>query len=178
MLRLAGALLVLVASFFITLKVLTYWHSSPLTEPAYNPGALPHLRVGQSLDLRQNRSALLSGWAAPEAGGVWSDGQAAFIGFVVDGSPAKRVVLRGGVFKEQKIQVWSGTKKLAEYHLKDSPVELAIPLDDVNVGNGTPVVLGFYLPDASSPAKQKLSQDTRELALLVTFLQISSEGAS
>ena len=173
MLKLAGALLVLVVSFFITLEGLKYWHSSPLTEPAYDAAALPRLRVGQDLDLRQNRNALLSGWAGPESAGVWSDGRAAFIGFVVDGGPAKKVVLRAGIFQEQKVQVWSGAKKLAEYHLKESPTELAIPLEDVNARNGAPVILGFYLPDAISPARLKLSQDTRELGLLASFLQIA-----
>jgi hypothetical protein len=174
MLRFAGGLLVLVASFFVTLGALKYWNSSPLTEPAYDAAALPRLRVGQTLDLRQTKSALLSGWSRPESGGVWSNGRAAFIGFVVDGSSATQVVVRATAYKEQKVQVWSGTKKLGEYYLKDSSAELAIPLQDVNVSNGTPVVLGFYLPDATSPAKQELGRDTRELGLLVTVLEISS----
>jgi hypothetical protein len=69
------------------------------------------------------------------------------------------------------VEVWSGTKKLAEYDLKESPAQLAIPVGDINVANGRPVVLGFYLPDAVSPAKLGISPDPRELGLLVVSLE-------
>jgi hypothetical protein len=81
------------------------------------------------LDFTQGRnvSALLSGWSAPEPKKVWSDGQAAFIGFIVDWASGedgpKQVIAHTGIFlagalNEQHVQVWSAGKKLAEYDLK------------------------------------------------------------
>ena len=187
MLKWVGALAIVAAAFFATLTVLNYWTESGairnlLREPRYDAATLPRLRAGQSLNFSgdQNRSALLSGWAGAERSGVWSDGHAAFIGFVVDGGAGqgtpKAVVVRANVFveltKRQRVEVWSGGKRLAEYDLKDPSAELAVPLGGVSVGNGTPLVLAFYLPDAASPAKIRGGEDRRDLALFILSLQL------
>jgi hypothetical protein len=49
---------------------------------------------------------------------------------------------------EQPVQVWSGGKKLAEYDLTHPDAELIIPLGELTLSSGIPVILGFYLPDA------------------------------
>jgi hypothetical protein len=181
-----GGAAVLLAAFFITLKILNYW-GGPIQEPAYRAEALPHLSSGQSLDFRESKnvSALLSGWSAPEPNIVWSDGHAAFIGFIVDwaagaGAP-KQVILHTGIFlagtlNEQHVQVWSAGKKLAEYDLKDQPpeFELRIPLGEITVSNGMPLILGFYLPDVI-PAKDVAppNPDPRLLGLSMSSLKLA-----
>jgi hypothetical protein len=189
LLKLTGGLAVVAASFFTTLEILKYRTQSNtnsvkslLQEPPYSVAALPRLRSGQSLNFSsgQNRSALLAGWSGSEPTGVWSAGHAAFIGFVVDGgagqSAPQGVAVRANVFLgstgEQRVQVWSGTKQLAEYNLKKPTAELAIPLGGLNLGNGTPVILGFYLPDSTSPANARMGADRRDLALFIISLQL------
>jgi hypothetical protein len=190
-LRIAAAVTIVAASFFLTLKVLDYLQSTeqtnpiPIHEPSYNFAALPRLSLGQTLDFSngQNGSALLSGWSSPEQSGVWSDGRAAFIGFVVEAGPGvempKQAIIRAGIFlvpgivAKQRIEVWASGKKLAEYDTKTNPAELTIPLGGVNVRNGGPVVLGFYLPDATSPVEARAGQDTRVLALAIVSLQLA-----
>jgi hypothetical protein len=179
-----GALAVVAASFFITLQVLRYWTQPdtdsvgrPLQEPPYSVAALPRLRPGQSLNFSsgQNRNALLAGWSGSELSGVWSVGRSAFVGFVAEGGAGqgtpKGVVVRANVFlgptREQRVQVWSGTKQLA-----DPSAELAIPLGGINIGNGAPIILGFYLPDSISLAKAHGGADRRDLALFIISLQL------
>ena len=191
LLFLAAATIVL-ASFFVTLKVLDYLGTtgqtttSPIKMPAYRAETLPHLKAGQILVFTngQNRDALVSGWSNSEPGGVWSDGHAAFIGFVADGTarvdtPRQAIVradilLVPGQLTEQHIQVWSDNKKLAEYALNKQPRELRIPLGDINVSNSTPVILGFYMPDAVV-VKTLLpgSSEMRALGLRLFSLQLS-----
>lgn len=184
-----GGLAVLLAVFFITLKISGYL-GGPIREPAYRAEALPHLSSGQSLDFTQgsNVSALLSGWSAPEPDRVWSDGHAAFIGFIVDwaagaGAP-EQVILHTGIFlagtagtlNEQHVQVWSAGKKLAEYDLKAQlpEFELRIPLGEITVSNGMPLILGFYLPDVK-PAKDVAppNPDPRLLGLSISSLKLA-----
>lgn len=162
-LKLAGALAVVLGSFFITLKAMDYWTPTPppsLREPAYNVTALPHLSPGHSLDFSngQNRNALLSGWSGPKPKGVWSDGHNAFIGFVVgNGATLSDAVLHADVFlvpptlREQTLQIWSAGSKLAEYQLDTPHSDIKIPLRGIATKTGTPVVLGFQLPNAISP---------------------------
>jgi hypothetical protein len=188
MLKLVGALVIVLASFFATLGILRYWTESEtvrnlLREPHYDAATLPHLKPTESLLFSngQNRSALLSGWSSGEPSGVWSDGHAAFMGFVVDAGAGagvpKTIVLRANLFanatKRQRVQVWSGGKRLAEYDLKASSAELAVPLDGVNVGNGTPVLLAFYLPDAAAPSRTGSGEDRRDLALFIISLSLA-----
>jgi len=185
-LKLAGALAVVAAAFFITLKALDYWGQSSTTLPqelGVNVAALAHVSPGQTLDFAngQNSNVFLSGWSGPQEEGVWSDGHAASISFVVNGAAGagtpKRAIVRAKVFlgtaNEQRVQVWSGAQKLAEFDFKENPVELAIPLDKINVGNGTPVILAFNLPDAASPAQLHIGVDRRTLGLFVMSLRLA-----
>jgi hypothetical protein len=152
-----------------------------MREPAYNAETLPRISAGQILDLAslQNRDALLSGWSVAEPG-VWSAG-AAFVGFVVEGTDApKQAIVRAvtalvpGKLSEQRVQVWSDGKKLGEFELHNANAEFAVPLTKLNTRNGTPVILGFYLPDAKAPAEVDTNNpDTRTLGLYLKSLQLT-----
>jgi hypothetical protein len=183
-LNLTGAFVIVVAAFLITMEVLNYWDAPPVAmkEPAYDAASLPRLSAGQTLDFSngQNKRALLAGWSVPEPQGVWSAGHAAWVGFVVTGTDLpKQAIVRAMVYlvpgklDEQRVQVWSGDKKLAEDGLKDKDAELTIPLSGVTIINGTPVILGFYLPDANSPQQVQNSPDPRVEALYVKSLQLT-----
>jgi hypothetical protein len=152
-------------------------------QPAFNAASLPHLSAGQSLAFAdgQNQSSLLSGWSSPEPGGVWSKGHAAYLGFVVDGEAVpKQVIVHAGVFvvpgklNQQHVQVWSGGKQLAEYELKDQDAQFTIPLDELTIKNGTPVVLGFHLPDAEAPRQVEVNDDSRLIALSIQSLSLTT----
>ena len=183
-LKLAGALAIVLGSFFITLKALDYWAPTPppsMPEPAYDAAALPQLSPGKKLDFSngQNRGALLSGWSDAEPSGVWSDGHNAFIGFVVgNGATASEAVLHADIFlvpptlREQTVQIWSAGSKLAEYQLDTLHSDIKIPLRGIATKTGTPVVLGFQLPNAISSHAVTGSADTRVIALSVQSLEL------
>ena len=88
-----GAIFIVAFSFFVTLKILDYSNgrvvpqqTSPIPNVAYNAAGLPRLSPAQSLEFGggQNRDALISGWSGSEPGGVWSEGHAAVVGFIVN----------------------------------------------------------------------------------------------
>jgi hypothetical protein len=193
-LMVTGAIVVVVAAFFITTKILDYWgtpqesnapqtatvNESQMHDPAYDAASLPHLGPGQTLTFAndQNKSALLSGWNLG-AGGPWSAAHAAYLGFVVDAAAApKEVALSVGVnimpgkTDEQRVHVWSAGKKLAEFDLKTPNSTLSIPLSDVTVANGAPLILGFYLPDAKSPRELGVAPEPRPFAIFLRAIQL------
>jgi hypothetical protein len=183
-----GAIAIVLGSFFITLKILNYWdmqaqqvqlEKSPIQEPAYDIVGLPHLKLGQQLDFSngQNRRALLSGWSDSEPPGVWSEGHSAFVGFIVDGGVWDaiahiEVYLVLGKMNAQRVQVWSGTKKLFEYTLRSMRADLKIPLSALTIKDGAPLILGFYLPNASSPHDLMHTSDTRVVAIRLESLEL------
>jgi hypothetical protein len=146
-----------------------------------NAASLPHLGVGQALAFTdgQNQNSLLSGWSGPEPGGVWSEGHAAYLGFVVNGAAVlkeaivhARVFVLPGKLNQQHVQVWSGGRKLVEYDLKDENAQFTIPLDGLTIKNDTPVILGFYLPAARAPQQLDMNDDPRLIAISIQSLQL------
>jgi len=154
-----------------------------LAEPSYKTGSLPHAITGETLSFlnARNAGALLTGWSVLEPIGVWSAANAAFLGFIVDGTlMPKHVIVRvaawliPGKLQQQRVQIWSGHNKLAEYDLKDeNPPELKIPLGDITVNKGTPLILGFYLPDARPANEVVLTTDRRMLGLRLISLRLA-----
>ena len=70
--------------------------------------------------------------------------------------------------------MWSDGKKLGEFELQDANAEFAVPLTKLSARNGTPVILGFYLPDAKVPAEVDTNNpDTRTLGLYLKSLQLT-----
>jgi len=186
MLKLAGALVIVAASFFITLKALDYWGQSSTRRPqelGVNVAALPHMSLGQILDFAngQNSSALISGWSGPELTGVWSDGNTASVGFVMTKQAGtatpKLAIVHAKVFpgtgNGQRVEVRVGAQKLAEFYFKEGLVELEIPLDRINIGDGVPVILALNLPDAASPAALHIGSDHRTLGLFIMSLRLA-----
>jgi len=197
MLKLAGALAIVVASFLTTTKILDHWGvlkvsntapiAPPMQDPAYNAATLPHLSAGQTLDFSngQSRNALLGGWSAAEAKGTWSSQNLAYLGFIVDGTPAARqAFIRGpaffapGTLEAQRVEIWSAGKKLAEYQLKNQelkgqPADLKVPLDGVSAGNGAVVVLDLHFPDAKPANQIAATSDARILGLFLGSIQLT-----
>jgi hypothetical protein len=189
MLMLTGAIVIVLTSFLIWEDQIYSGTSTPsydgTQESAHDAASLPHLAAGQTLAFAggQNQSSLLSGWSSPEPGGVWSAENTAYVGFVVNGAALpKEAIVQAGVFlvpgklDEQHVQVWSGDKKLAEYDLKDEEAQFAIPLGDVTIKNGTPVVLRFNLPDARAPQQLGVNDDTRLIALSIQSLRLATSN--
>ena len=190
MLMLTGAIIVVLTSFLIAREDQIHWGTSTPSfdatqEPAIDAASLPYLGAGQTLAFAdgQNQSSLLSGWSSPEPGGVWSEGNAAYVGFVVNGAVVpKEAIVQAGVFlvpgklDKQHVQVWWGGKKLAEYDLKDEDAQFPIPLDDLTIKNGSPVILGFYLPDARAPQQLDVNGDARLIALSIQSLRLATSN--
>jgi hypothetical protein len=197
MLMLVGGIVIVGTTFLVTTEILDYWGKSQVSsttqpppqmqEPTYNAATLPRVAPSQTLDFTngQNASALLSGWSSPEPSGVWTATNTAFLGFVVNGIPdPKEVVLHAaawlipGKLEDQRVQVWSAGKKLAEFELKyqsqnDEPNDLRVPLNDITTSKGSPVVLGLYFLDAK-PANQVVANgDSRTLGLRLISLQLT-----
>ena len=185
-LYLAGTIILLATSFSVTLKLIDgsgLWEFNPLWQPAVDIAALPKLAPGHALILSngENRSALLSGWSYPEPLGTWTEGHAAFLAFIINGTADKRprdVKLHFTVFvappalTEQRVQVWSASDKLADFALRQSQADLLIPLHGFKFDDGAPLVLGFYLPNAASPVSVHVGGDTRILALKISSLEL------
>jgi hypothetical protein len=160
-------------------------NANQINEPTYNAALLPRLSSGQTIDFSngQNTSALLSGWSNAEPQAVWTEGHNAFVGFVVNigtGADApKHAAFRAmpyvvsGKLDAQRVEVWSGGKKLAEYGLKSQDSVFTVPLDGMSIRDGTPVILRLYLPDAEAPHQIQASQDTRIHALYLKSLQLA-----
>jgi hypothetical protein len=155
-----------------------------MQEPAYNAATLPHLSTGQSLTFAsdQERTALLSGWLV-DAHGPWTAARAAYLGFVVDGGAnigaPKQIIMNvsvslvPGKLDEQRVQVWSAGKKAAERNLKSRDATISVPLDAIAVKNGSPLVLGLYLPDAKSMQELGINPDVRSIGILIKSLQLT-----
>lgn len=189
-LQLIGAIAVVTGSFWITTTLLDNWgaptgpntetHNAPqMQEPAYDAAVLPHLSAGQTLDFSngQNRAALLTGWSGPEPSGTWSVGHAAYLGLIVNGTPAPKqaivqavVYLDPGQLNAQHVEVWLGGKKVAAYELKNANAELAIPLGNGAISNGASLIIGLYLPDAQRQVRNV--QDARELGIFIKALHL------
>lgn len=157
---------------------------SPLQQPTYRLAQLPQLPPDQALYFcsGRNASALLTGWSASEPEGTWSEGHSAYVGFVVNGSadsgPPRQAIIHVSVWlvrgklKTQRVQIWSGDRELGEYQLHGTPADLEVPLAGLNIENGSPLILGFYLPDANSPHTVVNSTDYRTVAIRIEGLEL------
>lgn len=163
--------IVLSGSFFGTLYLLDL----NLAGPGYNVASFPRVDVGQPVKFAngENRTALLEGWSAPEGWGVWSNGNVAALGFVVNAPPDQNIklIIEGGGFiserlPEQLVEVWSQNTKLIEAKLtKAAGLAIAVPLKGIRFGPSNPLILYLRLPLAASPQQLGISQDGRKLGL-------------
>jgi hypothetical protein len=153
-------------------------------EPSYRRASLPRLRAGETLEFGngRNESALLSGWSAREPGGVWSDGNAAYLGFLVHGgsnsasnAPGKLTVratafVVPGKLPNRRLEVRSNGTKIGTYTL-ERHAEFTVSLDRVAVKDGLPLTVALYLPDTRSPLKTNNTPDPRQLAIFLQSVQ-------
>ncbi len=119
----------------------------PPPKPAYNAALLPQLSPGQQINFgtgKDNR-ALISGWNAPEPGGVWSKGHTAAIGFSVH---CQRCVINDPVLllsgdllllpehPSQIMKFWVRGKNVDTLRLSMPPNSFAVQLGNLTISDG------------------------------------------
>ena len=196
MLKLTIAIVVVVASFLVTMKVLEYLGTSQESnvappQPTYALASLPRIKIGEivKFGVGADNRALLSGWSSPEVGGIWSLGKDSVIGFVVHCEPAicnsdhLAVLFEGGAFvvsnhPQQTIEFWVGAKAISKvtFPLAGAGNKFAVDLNGVIVKDGSPVILSLHLPDAIAPASVSNSPDARQLGFRIGNLQLTLPG--
>lgn len=119
---------------------------------------------------------LISGWARPEAWGVWTDGTQARIGFKIDGEIDSDVdvamqvkAFMGGSRKELTVSPTANGRPLAPIVFTGSQAEatlqvIRVSAADINEANGR-VQLDFAIQDPQSPQQLGLSADERRLGI-------------
>jgi hypothetical protein len=157
---------------------------APPPTPTYNVASLPTLKPGGELKfgVGQDNRALLSGWSAPEMGGVWSAANDASIGFTVQCTPVDcptedPILLFSGVVYvvpghfSQTIEAWVGDKQVDEAKLSPATpnTEFVIVLKGLAVSDRMPIVLLLHLPDAIR--QENDSKDGPKLALRIASLR-------
>ena len=158
---------------------------APPPTPTYNVASLPTLKPGAELKfgVGHDNRALLSGWSAPDVGGVWSAANDASIGFMVQCTSVECptddpiVVFSGLVYVgpghfSQTIEAWVGDKKVDEVTLSPATpnTEFVIVLKGLALRDGVPIVLLLHLPDAIR--QENHPNDGRKLALRVASLRL------
>jgi hypothetical protein len=154
-------------------------------EPAYDLASLPRIGIGQQVEfgVDQDNRALISGWSVPEAGGIWSLGKHAAIGFVLNcgagicATDNPVLIFEGTVFvvprhPQQTIEVWVADRKVNEVRLMNQQNKFAVTLEGVAIMDGTPFILSLRLPDAIVPGKVVNSSDPREIAFRIKSVRL------
>ena len=159
---------------------------APPPIPTYNVASLPTLRPGGELKfgVGQDNRALLSGWSAPDVGGVWSAANDASIGFTVQCTPIEcqttddLILLFSGVVYVvpghfiQTIEAWVGDRRVDTATLSPATpnTEFVIALKGVALRDGAHIVLLLHLPDAIE--QENDLNDGRKLALRIASLSL------
>jgi hypothetical protein len=162
----------------------------PPPEPHFDLTSVPKFDAGARVKFGTDTSsrpfeanhALISGWSVPEPGGIWTLGQNSAIGFVVRCRPAScasddaLLVFDGSVYvvpghPRQAITVWIGIRKVDEVSLSMQYAKFAVELKDIDVKDGTPIVLSLHLPDATVQRKAN-PNDLREIAFRISGLRL------
>ena len=175
---LAAAVVIAIAAVSVRLffpGLIPFWGSP------YDVSAFPRVAPGQTIDFRagKNKGALISGWGNPEAGGVWSVGKQAELGLMVEGKlgAGAKVSFQCGAFvsaklPEQRIEVWSGSTKLADVILPAPENWFSLPLSRLNWSGDGPLILTFKTPMAASPQELGMSSDPRLLAFTLVSIRV------
>ncbi|PDT64986.1 hypothetical protein CO683_35110 [Bradyrhizobium ottawaense] len=177
------AVVVLSGSFFGTLRVIDRFFPGV----GYDVARFPRVQRGQHLDFQNgnNRGALIDGWADSEPWGVWSEGDRAQLGFLLVSAPAERTNLLIGcrafitpASPEQRIEFWAQNIKLADVTLRENISTIAVPLGELRLRAGSPLIIELRMPSAKSPKQLALSQDPRKLALGIERARFGENAAS
>jgi hypothetical protein len=142
----------------------------------------PAIASGQTVSLAKTAALppyFRTGWSAKEQTAVWSDGDKATLALHADKSGNLTVSIEGLAFlahpdSTQTVIVRSGDRRLAAWRYdKAAPSgvrTVTVPADLVRNGN---LDLELDFPDATSPAAQKASGDTRRLGLYVSAITVN-----
>ena len=145
---------------------------------SYDAASLPPIVLGQEIDFgtgKDNR-ALISGWSAPEPGGLWSRRHDAAIGFSVRCNDCfvtdlllqfmcKVFLPLGGHF--QRIEFWIDGKKIDQVRISVPQSTFVVQLKGLKIRDSTAVVLSLRLPDAIKP-----QGDPRALAINLSSIRL------
>lgn len=117
----------------------------------------------------------LTGWQAPEADGCWTSGTKAGLGLQLPASrpatlQASVTPFIHGDLSRQRLELWSGDRKLGEWQLHQTQV-IQAELPAACIDPARELQLTWVLPDACSPASIQCNPDERVLA--VKFHQLS-----
>ena len=139
-----------------------------VTPPDYNFGSTIHFGNGQ-----QSQDFTSLGWSAPEDRFVWSDGERATIAFSTNRSNSTLIKLEISSFpfivkhkhEVQRVTVYLNRHKLGDYSfLQDQSQNLDF-LIPASYLNEQVQYITFDFPDAISPSKLGISDDSRNLAI-------------
>ncbi len=143
----------------------------------------PAIALGQTVSLAKAAGVppyFRSGWSAKEPAAIWSDGSGATLALHTDKAAGPLTVsIEASAFlprtdSVQTVIVHSGGRRLASWRYdKAAPSGMRtvqVPRDLLHNGN---LELDLDFPDATSPAAQKVSGDTRRLGLYVSALTVN-----
>ena len=139
----------------------------------------PHAPVVLT-DMKFLPSSFVSGWSGNEGSGVWTLGKEAIyrMRFEVAPAPTIRLTFSGPAYIPNKDYVQHVELYVGDLRVGGRAFTSASPSGDVTAefpssllkNNEADVVI--KLPDATSPAEQKLSGDTRVIAFFVTSISL------
>ena len=142
----------------------------------------PDIVRGQTVTLAKTMSTppyFRSGWGAKEPGAVWTDGHSASLMLHIDKAGPLTVSVQAMAFlahpdSVQNVIVRAGQTRLAAWRYDKASASglrtVKVPADLIRNGN---LELDLDLPDAASPAEQKVSGDTRRLGLYVSVITVN-----
>lgn len=140
-------------------------------------------RPGYALSLADTQikpAFLAQGWSGKEGNGVWSEGKASTMALDVGSTRGDVMVTIGGAAwipdpgYVQHVTVSTDAGLLARWTLdaQHGSGEHAVIVPKAAIHDGL-VTLHFAFPDATSPAQQKKSSDSRVLAFFVTSVAVA-----
>jgi hypothetical protein len=151
---------------------------TPPPKPTYDVASLPQIAPGQQISFGtgKDKRALISGWSAPEPGGVWSQSHDATIVFSThcNGCAITDPMLElkgnlylpvGGYF--QRIEFWINGSKVDQVQVATPQFACLTELKGIKIHDGADVVLSLRFPDAIRP-----KGDPRLLAINLSSIRL------
>lgn len=143
----------------------------------YTPGSVIYFGIGGNSETFLPPGAA-QGWSGPERGFRWTDGNAAFFRFCLLEIKTNLTLnmafkpFLAGSLKSQRLSIWVNEHRLKDFHLTGGNQNIVIEIPrDYFEGEVQEII--FDLPDATSPMKLKVSDDSRILGLAVRSLSLS-----
>ncbi|MBS0630728.1 MAG: ABC transporter ATP-binding protein [Verrucomicrobia bacterium] len=120
----------------------------------------------------------IAGWQSPEADGCWTSGTKARLGLQLPEArsaslEAHVTPFTHGDLLQQRLELWVGDRKLAEWQLRQ-PQVIRAQLPAAGIDPARELQLTWLLPDACSPASLQGSADERVIAVKFHRLTITT----